>query len=129
MATAQKRNVPARTARPPVKAKEPDMFEALTEVDADGNMDVKIFGEPFTISTDVNGWLLMLAGSGQARDVVRLVQSILVVVPADGQTIDAARLAEERRFNDLLGGRKNFTIENTYELINALTEVSAGNDQ
>src|SRR5690348_765290 len=127
MATA--RNVPARKpAAPKPRAKEPEMFEAVSEIDEDGNIDVKIFGEPFTISTDVNGWLLLLAGSGSSRDVVRLVQSILVVTPANGESIDVARANEERRFNDLLASRRHFTVENCIELVNALTEVSGGNE-
>lgn len=124
MATAQKRNVPARAAAKP-KAKEPEMFEVLTEVDADGNVDIKVFGEKFTISTDVNGWLLLLAGSGSSRDVVNLVKSI-IVVPDDGD-VEVARMREMQRFNDVLGKRSKFTVDDAITLVNSLTEVSAGN--
>lgn len=105
------------------------MFEVVSDVDAEGNVDVKVFGEPFTISTDVNGWLLLLAGSGRSRDVVNLVQSVLVVEAQNGEDIEVARLREEDRFNRLLGSQKGFTIDKAIDLVNSLTEISAGNEQ
>jgi hypothetical protein len=128
MPTTQKRSTSPARVTPKPKAREVEMFEAVSEINEDGEVDVLIFGEPFTISTDVNGWLLLLAGSGSSRDVVNLVRSILVVSPSNGENIEIARQREEVRFNTLLGGRKNFSVENAVELVNALTEVAAGNE-
>jgi hypothetical protein len=124
---ATKRNLPTRTAPKP-RAKEPEMFEVVGEIDDDGHVDVKIFGEPFTIDTDVNGWLLLLAGSGSSRDVVNLVKSVIVVEPSNGEGFEVARRREEDRLNTLLGQRKGFSVDNAIELVNHLTEVSAGNE-
>lgn len=105
------------------------MFEALTEPDADGNYDVAIFGEQFSFNSDVNPWLLTLAGTGKPSAIVNLVQSTINVVPEDGEKLDQARRREADRFNEVLGSQRGLTFEDVAELINHLTEVAAGNDQ
>lgn len=128
MAAATRRNVPARVApKPKVKGKEPEMFEIVSEIDPDGNVDVKVFGEPFTISTDVNAWLLMLAGAGGSREIVDLVRSVLVVVPNDGEEIDAAQTRVRTAFDKTLSSRSGFSVERCMELINDLVEA-VGNE-
>lgn len=127
MAATKRTSTPARVTPKP-KAKEPEMVEAVSEIDEDGYVDVLIFGEPFTLDTDVNGWLLMLANSGSARDIVNLVKSMIVVKPVDGENIEITRMAEERRFNDIVGSQRGFSIEKCMTFINDLTEVSAGNE-
>lgn len=127
MAATKRTSTPARVTPKP-KAKEPEMIEAVGEIDEDGYVDVLIFGEPFTLDTDVNGWLLLLANSGSARDIVNLVKSIIVVKPVDGETYEVTRMAEERRFNDIVGAQRHFSIEKALEFVNGLTEVSAGNE-
>lgn len=103
------------------------MFEVVGEIDADGNVDVKVFGEPFTISTDVNAWLLMLAGAGGSREIVDLVRSILVVEPNPGEDIDTATARVRTGFDKTLATRSGFSIERCMELINDLVEA-AGNE-
>ena len=105
------------------------MFEVVSEIDEDGYVDAKIFGEKFTIDTDVNGWLLFLAGAGQSRDVVNLVHSVIRVTPVNGETFEVARLREQRRFDELLGSQKHFNVDQAIELVNKLTEISAGNEE
>lgn len=104
------------------------MFEVISDVDEDGYVDVKIFGEKFTIDTDINGWGLMLAGAGGTRNMVKLVHGIIKVTPNNGENIEVARMRERDRFDDLLWAQRDFTIEKAMELVNALTEVSAGNE-
>ena len=125
--------VPARRATPATtpkaRAKPVKMFEVLTEPDDDGIYTANIFGETFTLSSDANGWLLFLAGSGQSRYVVQLVESLIIVEPKEGEDIEVARRRERDRFHSHMGEQKGFTIESAVEFVNALTEVSAGNDQ
>lgn len=117
-----KRTAPAKSR--PAKAAVP--LEAVGDIDANGYIKVKIFGEPFTVDTDVNGWLLFLAGAGQSRDVVNLVKSVLVVDEVDGEDIEVTRFKTLSRFTEVVGKQKNFGVEKTVELINEITEL-AGN--
>lgn len=109
------------------KPKSVDMFKVVSDIDEDGYADVQIFGEPFTIDTDVNGWLLFLAGAGASRDVVKLVRSVIKVTPEDGESFEVARRREEARFDDVLIAQRGLTVEQCIELVNALTEISSGN--
>lgn len=120
--------VPARTAaKKPVK-KSTAPFEVLSEIDEDGNYEVSVFGEKFKLSSDVNGWLLFLAGSGKASEIVRLVESVLVVEPNEGEDVEAARRRIREKFHSTVGAQSGFSIEQAIELVNAMTEVSAGNE-
>lgn len=103
------------------------MFEILTEVDDDGNYEASIFGETFKWSTDVNGWLLLMAANDTGK-FVDLVESLLVVEPEDGERIETARLRVKRRFNDLLTSQKNLPVEDVAELIADITDAAAGNE-
>lgn len=119
--------VPARTAPKPVK-KTTVPFEAVTEIDEEGNYEALVFGEKFKLSSDVNGWLLFLAGAGRPRDIINLVESVLVVEVEDGEDIEAARRRIRDRFHGHVGSLPHFSIEQAIELLNAMTEVSAGNE-
>lgn len=128
MATSR---LPARTAtkvatKPKPKTKAVP-FEAITDIDDDGNYTARIFGEEFTLSAEVNGWLLFLAGSGSSKHVVNLVESLIVIPEGDGD-IEVRRRREADRFHGLLASQKPFKIEDAVELVNAMTEFSAGND-
>lgn len=128
MATSR---VPVKAASKAVRAtqkpKAIEPFKVATEVDADGNYDALIFGERFTLSSDVNGWLLFLAGAGRSRDVINLVESVIVVEPKDGEDIEVARNRERNRFHTTVSSQPHFSIEQAIELVNAMTEVAAGN--
>ncbi len=105
-------------------------FVVLSTNEDDETYVARLFDEEnFTLSTDVNGWLLINAGSGKAADFLKLIWSVIVVEPNDDEKIEDARRREMGRFSDLLGARKHFGIEEVMELVNDMTEVSAGNDQ
>lgn len=101
------------------------MFEVVRHPGPDGVFTGKVFGESFTFSSDVNSWLLALAGAGGSREIVALVRSILR--GPNGESDVEAVEAEFRRFNEIVGAQPNMPFERVAELINALTEVSAGN--
>lgn len=126
MATSR---VPARTAtKVATKSKAKAVpFEAVTDIDSDGNYQARIFGEEFTLSAEVNGWLLFLAGSGSSKHVVSLVESLIVIPDGEGD-IEMRRRREAERFHGLLGSQKHFSVEDAVEIVNAMTEISAGND-
>lgn len=108
----------------------PESFVEVLETDeAAGEVTVRLFGEEtFKLSTDINGWLQVLAGSGRPRDVVNFVESMIVVEAEEGEKIETARWREGERFNKLVSKQKHFGLEDTFKLINDLTEA-AGNDQ
>lgn len=108
-------------------AKNAPMFEKLTEPDDDGNWTAKIFGEEFTLSDDVNGWLIMLAGGGDLRAIRDLVDSLLVVEPEEGESVAMATRRIGDKFHKLIGSQRNFSIEDAMTLVNDLQEA-AGND-
>lgn len=113
-----------KTTSAPKKA---PMFEKLTEPDDDGNWTARIFGEEFTLSDDVNGWLIMLAGGGDLRAIRDLVDSLLVVEPEEGESLAMAKRRVGERFHKLIGSQRNFSIEDAMTLVNDLQEA-AGND-
>lgn len=103
------------------------MFVKTSDIDEDGNYTADVFGETFKLSSDVNGWLLVLAGSGDLRAVRNLVESQIVVEPVQGLSLEAARRNESARFHDLLTARQHFSVEDAMELVANFTEA-AGND-
>lgn len=102
-------------------------FVPLTEPDEDGNYTAEIFGEAFTLNTDANGWLVMMAGSGRLSAMRDLVESLITVVPEEGETEEMARFRERDRFHSVMGRQRGFSIEDAVEFVNKLTE-HAGND-
>lgn len=121
---------PARRSTPATKKtavkKTADLFEQVSELDDDGNYRVKILGEEFVLSSDVNGWLLMLASAGSPRHMVQLVQSILVVEPEEGEKLSAARRRVQDHFDSTLIEAK-VSVEDIVELIGEMMDA-AGND-
>lgn len=117
---------PARRTTPARSATKTKAFEQLTEPDDEGNFTALIFGEEFKLSTDVNGWLLLMA-SGDASKFVDLVESLIVVETKGDERIETARLREKRRFNDLLLAQQHFGVEAVAELIADITDAAAGN--
>ena len=116
--------VPARTKT--VAKQKTVPFEATTDIDEDGNYKALIFGEEFTLSSEVNGWLVFLASSGSSKYVVDLVES-LIIVPDGEASIEVRRMREAERFHTLLGSQKHFKIEDAVELVSAMTAAS-GNE-
>lgn len=117
-----------RTKKAAAKPKSTSMFEVVSDIDDDGNYEALIFGEKFTLSTDVNGWLLLMA-AGDTSKFVDLVESLIVIPePEDGERIEVVRMREKRRFSDLLVSQKDFSVEQAAELIASMTEAAAGNE-
>lgn len=105
------------------------MFEVVSR-DEDAETYVgRLFGEEdFTFSTDVNGWLLIQAGSGRTKDFTDLIWSLIQVEAGEDETPEEARRREMDRFDSLLRSRKHFSVEDLMELVNEFTEA-AGNDR
>lgn len=116
-----------KAATPARRRTEVEMFEMTSEIDDDGNYTAEIYGETFTLSSDVNAWLLIEAGAGEPKAIVSLVHSLLVVEPEDGEDLDAARRRVQKRFTDHIGAQRNFSVERLVEFIADITEA-AGND-
>lgn len=122
---------PATTTKktPAKKKRDVAMFVKTSEQDDDGNYTADIFGETFTLSSDVNGWLTMLAGSGDLRAVRDLVESVIVVPePDEDETLEQARRKEKDRFHGLMSKQQHFSIEDAMTFVSELIEAS-GNDQ
>jgi len=112
------------------KDKDKDLV-VVSRDDEAGELKIKVFGEPFTISADANGWLKYMASTGQAEHMEKLIQSILLIPDTedmDETDMRLARLKEWQRFSELLGTQENFGIERMFRLVNDLIEA-AGNDQ
>lgn len=112
--------------RSTTKTKTVEMWEQTSDVDEDGNYTVKIYGEEFKLSADVNGWLLLLGSSGSPRHMVQLVHAALVVEPEEGEKLTTARRRVEDRFNQVMISH-NPSVEDAIEIIGLMMEA-AGND-
>lgn len=123
---------PARRSPTPAKKKAAASkiapFEAVTDIDEEGNFTAKIFGEEFSLNADVNGWLKMLASSGSPKHLVALVESMINVDVPEGTSALLAQEREKARFHDLMSSQQNFGLEDAIEFIGELMEASAGND-
>lgn len=117
--TTSKTKAPARRETP--------VFEKLTEPDADGHFNAKIFGQEYTLSDDVNAWLLIRAGGGDLASLGKLVEKTIVVEPEDGENHAQAHARIIGGFHRLLENQEHLTIEKVMELVAAMTEA-AGND-
>ena len=97
----------------------------------DETFSARIFDdpEPFTFSTDVNGFLQLEAFSGQAGAFSELMFSMLEVDIEDDDTedqIDRKRWDVKQRFTNLLKGQKGLSIERLIRFSVNITEI-AGN--
>jgi hypothetical protein len=127
MAQTPARRTPASTKKA-ATPKKVAPFEAVTDIDDDGNFTAKIFGEEFSMNADVNGWLKMLASSGSPKHLVALVESMINVEVPEGTSALLAREREKARFHDLMSSQEHFGLEDAIEFIGELMEASAGND-
>lgn len=126
-AVAKRSKTTTTPRRPPAKPKKAEPFELVSEIDSEGYFRAKVFGVEFEFDSEVNGMLIIFAGSGKGEDIVRLIESVIRVVPNDGETFDAAKRRTRNLFLDTVGAQRGFEIEDAAELINSMTEA-AGKD-
>lgn len=113
------------------KAIEPESDLEVLSVDEEVETFVgRIFDdEDFIFHSQTNDYLLMLAASGEAGAVVKLLHSLVLIPdPEGGEDADDVRFREKRRFDDCMIRQEHLPTERIMRLYSDIVET-AGNAQ
>jgi len=123
---------PARTKKTVARSDDDTDIELVGEIDDSAeSFTARVFDEEeFSFSTDINGFLLLTATRG-GDEFIRLMDS-LVLYDTKGTTskkiLEERRLAEQKRFHDVLARQSHLTVERLAKFVGDLMEIAGNED-